>query len=188
MAGFGVSGFGTGAYGVGGGSPPPITPVPTPLSIAPSEGPVSHGVDVTITGVNFTSDTVITIGGLELVDQIYVNSTTITGTTPTPADEGLADISATNDYGTSILFDGFNYTTTATLSTVVPIDYKSLRVFFYYKPSYESATDPSKYSIDGGVDVTSVEYETDLVYILTTSAMEISDSYELTSTVTLDGY
>ncbi|OYW70497.1 MAG: cell surface protein, partial [Verrucomicrobia bacterium 12-59-8] len=57
-------------------------PAPTVSSISPSSGPLGGGTAVTITGTNFSASPGVTIGGTPATGITYVNSTTITCTTP----------------------------------------------------------------------------------------------------------
>jgi hypothetical protein len=65
------------------------------ISITPNEGTTAGGTSVTVTGTGFTESTTITLDGTPLNDLVFVDSETITGTTPShPA--GAVDVVAEN--------------------------------------------------------------------------------------------
>lgn len=72
-----------------------ILPAPTITSITPAGGLPEGGTSVTIHGANFSAGAMVKIGGLDLVNPVFVNSATITGTTP-PHVAGTVDVVVTN--------------------------------------------------------------------------------------------
>ena len=58
---------------------------PTVTSIAAASGTTNGGTSVTITGTGFQSGATVTIGGAAATNVMFVNSTTITATTPAHA-------------------------------------------------------------------------------------------------------
>ena len=60
--------------------------------VSPSTGPFEGGTRVTITGTDFIDVAGVFIGGVELLDRVVVDSTTITGTTARPIDPGPAEV------------------------------------------------------------------------------------------------
>lgn len=78
-------------------------------TVTPNSGPVAGGTAVTITGAGFTMGTVITIGGVPLVNQ-NTNGVdqVITGETP-PHAAGVVDVVVTSPDGSYTLVGGFTY-------------------------------------------------------------------------------
>lgn len=78
-------------------------------TVTPNSGPVAGGTTVTITGAGFTMGTVITIGGVPLVNQ-NTNGVDqiITGETP-PHAAGVVDVVVTSNDGSYTLVGGFTY-------------------------------------------------------------------------------
>jgi len=83
------SGTGTGLYTYG--------TLPIVIAINPATGPIGGGQAVTITGVNFTGATSVTIGGVAAAIGT-VSATTITATTPAHA-AGVVDVVVTTPSG-----------------------------------------------------------------------------------------
>lgn len=69
-----------------------VTPVRV-LSISPASGPAAGGTAVTVKGQGFTSDTLLTLGGRELIGVQVADAQTITGLTP-PGAAGPASLLA----------------------------------------------------------------------------------------------
>jgi hypothetical protein len=86
-------------------------PAPTVTSVAPNSGPDTGGTSVTITGTNFDSGvTNVTFGGTAATGVTFVNSTSITATTPAHA-AGAVDVVVTNpDTQSGTLTTGYTYT------------------------------------------------------------------------------
>jgi hypothetical protein len=68
---------------------------PTVTSVAPVSGLDTGGTAVTITGTNFVSGATVTFGGTAATGVTFVNSTSITATTPAHA-AGAVDVVVTN--------------------------------------------------------------------------------------------
>jgi lysophospholipase L1-like esterase len=97
--------WGPGYFGGHGGSgvpwtaaiatPPAVDLTPQISSISPNHGPVTGGNDITLTGVNFTESTTVTIDNRPA--QVYpVNATTMVVTVPAGTAPGSVAVSATN--------------------------------------------------------------------------------------------
>ncbi|HEX7153842.1 MAG TPA: IPT/TIG domain-containing protein [Thermoanaerobaculia bacterium] len=87
---------------------------PTIGNIAPAEGAVTGGTQITITGANFATGATVTIGGREATNVTVVNETTITATTPAGpfdiADRRAFEVVVRNPDGrTATRADGFAY-------------------------------------------------------------------------------
>lgn len=86
-----------------------IPPPPNPTAVSPSAGSVAGGTSVTITGTNFQNGAAITFGGVAASNIGFVNTTTITATTPAHA-VGTVDIVVTNPDATKgTLTPGFTF-------------------------------------------------------------------------------
>ncbi len=81
------------------------------VGAAPANGPMAGGTAVIITGSDFTTteDTIVTFGGVDALNIVVVDSTTIACETP-PADEpGAVDLYVANALGYDTFDDGFTY-------------------------------------------------------------------------------
>ena len=82
---------------------------PSVSSITPNSGPTAGGTSVTINGSNFVSGATVTIGGTAATNVAFVNSTTVTATTPAHA-AGTVDVVVRNpDAQTGTLTNGFTF-------------------------------------------------------------------------------
>ncbi len=77
-----------------------VTPGPTLTSISPSIGVTTGGTAVTITGLNFTGATLVTIGGTPLTTFKVVSDTQISGTTAPHAAGTNLPVAVTTPNGT----------------------------------------------------------------------------------------
>lgn len=68
---------------------------PTVSSVSANSGPAAGGTNVTITGTGFVATPTVTFGGQAATNVVFVNSTTITCTTPAHA-AGAVDVVVTN--------------------------------------------------------------------------------------------
>lgn len=106
----GLHGCGGGSHGSGSGSV-------RVSSISPNTGPFIGGVELTITGLGFTtpdnSPTVVTIGGRECADLVTVNDTTLTCRSPIGTPGLRVDVIVRNVRGQAKLTKGFTYLTVA---------------------------------------------------------------------------
>jgi hypothetical protein len=91
------------AYEYGGSAPPALS------SVEPTEGPLDGGLTVTVTGENFSPEARITIGGRPLLDPVFIDSQTITGTLPPSEEAGPVDVRVEQDGNASVLADAFTY-------------------------------------------------------------------------------
>ena len=107
-------------YGDGSNSCAPVQPPPTITSVTPSFGPLAGNTLVTIRGANFQSGTVVTIGGLPATSITFVNSQTLTASTPphTPGSKNVVDTNPDLQSGT--LSNGFTYNSGARFYTLPP--------------------------------------------------------------------
>jgi hypothetical protein len=92
----------------------------TVTAITPNSGPVAGGTAVTITGTNFDASATISIGGNPATGVIFVNTTTLTATTPAGT-AGAKDVVVTAAGGSGALAGGFTYTTPPPVPTVTGI-------------------------------------------------------------------
>jgi hypothetical protein len=87
-------------------------PAPTVTFIQPDHGPAAGGTPVTITGTNFVSGDLVTIGGAVATGVSVVNSTTITALTGAHA-TGTVDVVVTSGGSPATLGSSFFYTQNA---------------------------------------------------------------------------
>ncbi len=108
----------TGSYGIGNtscadwsSSRPAACALPglTVTAISPNAGSTAGGTVVTITGTNFAATPTITVGGTAATGVVFVNSTTLTATTPAHA-TGIVNVVVTNpDAQVGTLTAGYAY-------------------------------------------------------------------------------
>jgi hypothetical protein len=95
----------------------------TVTSVTPNAGPVAGGTSVTITGTNFINPVGVTFGGVAATNVVFVNSTSVTATSPAHA-AGAVDVVVTNQGicgGTSgTLPSGFTYQAAAAVASPGP--------------------------------------------------------------------
>jgi len=89
---------------------------PTITSVSPSTGSVSGGTSVTITGTNFVSGATVTFGGTGATNVVFVNSTSLTATTPAHAAGGVNVVVTDSNNLSGTLANGFIYN--ASVSTI----------------------------------------------------------------------
>src|SRR5262249_58223640 len=78
-------------------------------STTPATGPATGGTSVTITGTGFVNGASVSFGGIAASNVAFVNSTTVSATTPAHAG-GPADVVVTNPGGlTDTLASGFTF-------------------------------------------------------------------------------
>lgn len=95
--------------------------LPTITSVAPSNGTIGGGTNVSIFGTNLIGVTSVTFGSAQATNVIEVSATKITAVTPAGIN-GLADVSLTTTSGNTIKTGGFTYTTALpTIASVSPI-------------------------------------------------------------------
>ena len=83
-------------------------PVPTLASLSPSNGPVSGGTSVTLTGSGFTGTTAVTFGGTAATSFTVGSDTSITATTPAHV-AGAVAVAITTPGGSATLPSAFIY-------------------------------------------------------------------------------
>jgi len=90
-----------------------VAPLPPQVrSVSPSEVSTEGGTPVTITGIRFREETVISFGAHELVDQNFVSETEITGKAPALSageEPGPKSVFAEDSRGRTELEDGVTY-------------------------------------------------------------------------------
>jgi hypothetical protein len=96
-------------------------PAPTLSAVTPTQGSMSGGTTVTISGSNFVSGATVSFGGTAASNVAFNSSTSLTATTPAHA-AGLVNITITNPDGQNgTLTNAFTYTALApTLTSVSP--------------------------------------------------------------------
>ena len=84
---------------------------PTVTSIAPIAGPLAGGTQITIRGTNFTTTSVVTVGGV-VTPAVFVDPTTLTTATPPSPTPTAAHVRVTTGSGQSpeVAEDLFTYT------------------------------------------------------------------------------
>lgn len=92
-------------------------PAPTVSSVSPNTGTTAGGTSITITGSDFVATPTVTIGGASATGCSFVNSTTLTCTTPAGS-AGAANVVVTNpDAQSGTLVGGFTYTSPGSPTT-----------------------------------------------------------------------
>lgn len=93
---------------------PGAAPAPTVTSVAASSGSTAGGTNVTITGTGFVATPTVTFGGTSATNVVWVNSTTLTCTTPAHA-AGAVNVVVTNpDTQTGTGTNAFTYVAPST--------------------------------------------------------------------------
>jgi hypothetical protein len=92
---------------------PEPTNAPVVFGITPDCGPITGGIPITISGVNFTNrgagpSISATIGGAAVPGLVVVSDTTITGLTPVGT-VGAKDVVVSSVYGSGTLTNGYEY-------------------------------------------------------------------------------
>jgi hypothetical protein len=91
---------------------PPVSIVPTVLSVAPASGSTAGGTEVTINGANFAEGAVVTIGGVAATNVRVSGTTKILAITGAHA-AGAVDVTVTVDGRSSTLSSAFTYASAA---------------------------------------------------------------------------
>jgi len=89
-----------------------LGPQPLITGVTPSEGPSFGGTQVTVSGSHLTPDTSVAFGGNPATDVAFVDTSTLTATTPAgPATNPptAVDVVVSNPNGSDTLADGFLY-------------------------------------------------------------------------------
>lgn len=89
----------------------PVAFPPTIASVVPSNGLTSGGTSITVTGTNFTSLTIVTIGGLPCLNVVVGSTTSLTCQTP-PGSPGAQGVTVSTTTGSDTLAGGFTYIAT----------------------------------------------------------------------------
>jgi len=94
---------------------------PTVSSVGPSEGPVSGGNSVTITGTNLTGATSVRFGAAAAASFTVNSATRITATVPAGS-AGSVDVTVTTLGGVSVtsVADGYTYVAAPSVSAITP--------------------------------------------------------------------
>jgi hypothetical protein len=82
---------------------------PTFISCSPSFGPAAGATNVTITGTNFLGTTGVTFGGVGATNVVFVNSTTVTCTTPAHSPVTVNVVVTDSDLQTATGVNAFLY-------------------------------------------------------------------------------
>ncbi|MDP6945793.1 MAG: IPT/TIG domain-containing protein, partial [Myxococcota bacterium] len=90
--------------------------------LEPSEGLISAGQQVTVTGEHFDASTRIMIGGRQLIEPVLLDSTAITGRVPSRLKgwHGAVDVVASDGFEQRTLTRGFRYHDTVEVSWLSP--------------------------------------------------------------------
>lgn len=97
-----------------------INPPPAVSAVSPSAGSTAGGTSITITGANFLSGATVSVGGVPATNVNWVNSTTMTATTPSGT-AGAKDVEVTNpdtSSGTGAAL--FTYAVPPTVTAISP--------------------------------------------------------------------
>ncbi len=86
----------------------PVAFPPTIESVTPNSGLTSGGTPITVTGTNFTSLTIVTIGGIPCLNVVVGSPTSLTCQTP-PGSQGAKDVTVSTTTGNDTLAGGFTY-------------------------------------------------------------------------------
>ena len=78
-------------------------------AVVPDVGAVAGGTPVSIFGFSLIADMEITFDGVPLVDPVFVNGNEIQGLTPAVVSAGLVEVTATSQFSSATLVDGFLY-------------------------------------------------------------------------------
>ena len=92
---------------------------PTLTSVTPTEGPVTGGTSVALTGTNFRAGMEVSFGGAAATGLVVNSPTSATVTAPGHA-AGLVGVSVTTPGGTATLPGAFTYVAAPTLTAVAP--------------------------------------------------------------------
>lgn len=96
-------------------------PAPTLTQISPSSGSTNGGTTLALTGSNFSSNMIVTIGGKPALNVVALSSTTMTATTP-PGAAASVDVVVSNEEDEAVLANAFVYVSNVmTLSSVYPV-------------------------------------------------------------------
>lgn len=95
------------------------TAPPYVSAVSPSSGTTAGGTSVTLTGLDFTGATGVTIGGSPAASFSIVNDTTITAVTP-PHAVGTVSVEVTTSNGTSLSNSLFAYAIPSPDATSIP--------------------------------------------------------------------
>jgi hypothetical protein len=86
-----------------------FNPFPGIINITPGCGGLSGGTAITISGSNFVSGAIVTVGGIPASNVVYVTTSTLTAATPAGS-AGAKNVVVTNpDTQTATVLNGFTY-------------------------------------------------------------------------------
>ncbi|MGH7861061.1 MAG: choice-of-anchor Q domain-containing protein [Candidatus Dormibacteraceae bacterium] len=74
---------------------------PVVTAVSPSQGPLTGGYSVTITGANFVPGATVTFGGDPASDTVVANATTITASVPAATSAGAVNVTVSDPSGSS---------------------------------------------------------------------------------------
>ena len=90
--------------------PPIPPPPPTLLAVTPNSDTVFGGRFVTVIGIDFRADAIVTFGSQLLENQTFVDDTTITGNAPAQVAAGPVTVAISQNSGSDTLASAFTYT------------------------------------------------------------------------------
>ncbi len=90
-------------------------------SVTPGSGPLQGGTDITVVGIGFDSNTVLTVGGRGAIETTPVSVNEITAKTPPGSLPGQVDVRAFNQNGSSLLFGAFTYRASPMTTALDPV-------------------------------------------------------------------
>nr|WP_269330170.1 IPT/TIG domain-containing protein [Kineosporia babensis] len=93
---------------------------PTVSSLTPTEGPLTGGTAVTITGTDFTAASAVTFGGLAASAVTFSSPTQLVAVSPPKATSGPVNVVVTTAYGASGSGITFTYRDAPTVTSVSP--------------------------------------------------------------------
>lgn len=82
---------------------------PSLTSVTPAISNIEGGISISVLGDDLLPDAVVSVGGVPLVSQEFMNGTQITGIIAPSVTSGLADVTVAQSSGTATLTDGFRF-------------------------------------------------------------------------------
>jgi len=93
---------------------------PSVSAVSPATGPTAGGTMITMTGMNLTGATGVTVGGVAASSVQVINATTVTAVTP-PGSVGPKAVAVITPSGTSTSPDGFRYLLVPSWATLLEL-------------------------------------------------------------------
>lgn len=82
---------------------------PTLNFVIPASSNIEGGEAISIQGTDFQGDALVTMGGVPLVNQQFINATEIQGTIPPALNPGFVDVAIGQSSGVDVVPDAFRY-------------------------------------------------------------------------------